>query len=297
MRTLLIIALSAASVLGARAHSSLEELMEDMNTRQVEALQAYVAANPEAADSAEARERLIYALIAIDDYDGALEILRGMYEALPAEKAGLELSDAFGEIIVPMIQLYQMSGQREEAQALIARVREDFQSHDMIETINEGLDEFSRMFELPGKGDILDLAFTALDGREINLAAMTGTVVLVDFWATWCMPCIRAMPGLMKLHADYHEKGFEIIGISLDEERERLERYLERENIPWPQHFDGLGWENEFAVRYGIQAIPATFLIGPDGVIIGTDLPEAALREHVAALLDAPEESPIKQED
>lgn len=276
----------------ASGYGSLEELMNDMNRRQVEAIQAYIAENPDAEDVAEARERLVYGLMALEDHAGALDLLAGEYERLPEDKDDLDLGTAFGEIVVPMLQLYRMAGRMEDAAALITRVRQDFQDHPMSAAIEEALDDFSRMLDVPGVGDPFALTFTALDGREVDLAAMTGKVVLVDFWATWCVPCLKSMPGVKNLYRTYHEKGFEVVGVSLDDDRERLEDYLEKEDIAWPQHFDGNGWENEWAMKYGIQSIPATFLIGPDGTIIAVNPPAPELEAALASLLGGAEAGP-----
>jgi thiol-disulfide isomerase/thioredoxin len=276
----------------ALAYESLEALMADMNQKQVEAIRGYLEANPEAEDAAEARERLIYGLVAVDDYAGALALLEEAYQRLPADKSGLDLSSVFGETVVPMIQLYRMDGRKEAVEKFIATVREDFKNHEMIQTINESLDEFSKAFEQPGVGDTLEMAFTALDGREVNLADLKGKVVLVDFWATWCLPCVRAMPAIKALYAEFQEKGFEIIGISLDSDKEKLEKYLASEGIAWPNFFDGLGWDNEIANRYGIESIPATFLIGPDGLIAGVNMKESAMKEKIAELLAGGEATP-----
>ncbi len=287
MKYIATFAIAFGLSLSAFAYTSLEELMTDMNRRQVEAIKAYLAANPEAHDAAEARDRLVFGLVSIEDYDGAVAILSRMYDQLPQDKSTLELDLAFGDIVVPKIQILRMNSKKAEALAFIERVRADFSTHDAAPQIEDALNDFANMFEGPEIGGTMDIAFTALDGRDVDLAALKGQVVLVDFWATWCMPCIRVMPTLKELHAAYHDQGFEIIGISLDEERERLESYLAKENIAWPQHFDGLGWENEFALRYNVQSIPATALIGKDGKIVAIDPKESTLKELIPALLAA----------
>src|SRR5690606_27753233 len=95
----------------------------------------------------------------------------------------------------------------------------------------------------------LEMKFTALDGREVDLAQLRGKVVLIDFWATWCGPCKQEMPNIRRVFETYHEQGFEVIGISLDVEKDRRKvlDYVQKEKLPWPQHFDGKGWENEVA--------------------------------------------------
>lgn len=86
----------------------------------------------------------------------------------------------------------------------------------------------------------LDLDFTALDGRRVDTSAWRGKVVLVDFWATWCVPCIEAMPKLRELYARYHAQGLEIVNISVDQAAARpaLEKLVARLELPWPQAFD-----------------------------------------------------------
>ncbi len=283
--------LSLASVT-VHAYSSLEELLDAGNRQQVEALKTYIADNPEAADIAEARERLVYSLVSINDYAGAIGLLEDRYNDLPADKAGLDLSVAFGEIVAPLIQMYRLDGRKQDGIEFIAKVREDFKAHEMNKTINEALDEFSGMFNAPGVGESLEISFTSMDGRKIDLAEFKGRVVLVDFWATWCVPCLKTMPGLKEIYAQYKDQGFEIIGISLDDDEDKLKSYLEKEGIAWPQYYDGKGWENELATKYGIESIPATFLIGKDGLVAGNDLPEAALKAKIAELLTVQDKAP-----
>ena len=114
-------------------------------------------------------------------------------------------------------------------------------------------------------GNPLDIKFTALDGREVDLAAMKGKVVLVDFWATWCGPCMAELPEVLKVYKDYHDKGFEIVGISFDQDKDALEKTLKEKGMTWPQYYDGKGWENAIGQKYGIAAIPAMWLVGKDG--------------------------------
>ena len=117
-------------------------------------------------------------------------------------------------------------------------------------------------------GKPLDMKFTAINGKQINLAKMKGKVVLIDFWATWCGPCVAELPNVKKTYAKFHDKGFEIIGVSLDQSRDKLSKFVEKEKMPWPQHFDGQGWKNEYAVKYGIQGIPAMWRIDKKGNLV-----------------------------
>ena len=133
----------------------------------------------------------------------------------------------------------------------------------------------------------LDLAFTALDGRRVDTAEWRGKVVLVDFWATWCVPCIDAMPKLRELYARYHEQGLEIVNISVDQAAARpaLEKLVARLELPWPQAFDGQGSRTEYAVRYGVGPIPHVLLAGRDGMIAAVNPRGDRLEAEVRRLL------------
>lgn len=111
------------------------------------------------------------------------------------------------------------------------------------------------------------LEFAGLGGEQISLANLKGKVVLIDFWATWCGPCRSVMPDLVETYKEYHDKGFEIIGISLDKDQSQLENYMKETGMTWRQYYDGLGWNNKVAKRFGVRAIPHVVLIDKNGIV------------------------------
>jgi thiol-disulfide isomerase/thioredoxin len=132
-----------------------------------------------------------------------------------------------------------------------------------------------------------DLQFTAVDDREVDLTKLRGKVVLIDFWATWCGPCKAELPNIVANYQKYHDKGFEVVGISLDQaaDRQTLIDYCREHGLAWPQHFDGKFWKNEIAVKFGIRSIPAMFLLDQDGKLVSTNARGPKLEAEVKRLL------------
>jgi thiol-disulfide isomerase/thioredoxin len=130
-----------------------------------------------------------------------------------------------------------------------------------------------------------DFSEKDLDGKSLSVGNYKGKIVLVDFWATWCGPCVAELPNVLQAYEKYHGKGFEVIGISLDSNKDKLTSFVKDRKMPWPQFFDGAGWKNKLAQRYNVRSIPATYLIGKDGKIIAQNLRGPALEAAVAKAL------------
>lgn len=127
-----------------------------------------------------------------------------------------------------------------------------------------------------------------VDGKMINFPDdYKGKVVLLDFWATWCPPCREELPKVVAAYNQYHDKGFEIVSVSLDEPRQgpALLQFIKDHNMTWPQIYDGHFWKAAIAVEYGVHAIPCPVLVdGDTGMIIATDT--EALGHRLTRALD-----------
>lgn len=133
----------------------------------------------------------------------------------------------------------------------------------------------------------IELKFdSATDGQPVDLAKLRGKVVLLDFWATWCGPCMAKLPEIQKINEKYKDKGFQLIGISLDQDKAALLKIVKSKKMDWPEYFDGKGWENAVSTRFGVQAIPAAWLVDKQGLAhsVGED---ADLDAEIAKLVDA----------
>ena len=131
----------------------------------------------------------------------------------------------------------------------------------------------------------IDFNVKDLNGNDLSLKKYRGKVILLDFWAVWCGPCIAEMPNVKQVYDKYKDANFQIVGISLDQSRDRLVGYLEKERITWPQFFDGNGWRNQVAGMYGINSIPRMYLIDGTGVVRKANVRGRALEPAVAELI------------
>jgi thiol-disulfide isomerase/thioredoxin len=158
----------------------------------------------------------------------------------------------------------------------------DDELHRYGDRISEGVGK--RPVDLTGKQ--IAIAGPLFEGGDFDVEKWKGNVVLVDFWATWCGPCVASLPELQAIHERLHAKGFEIIGVNLDEDREALEAFLEGTPLPWPNIIDAEApAESQMAKKYGISAIPTTFLLDKTGKLVATNLHGEALAAKIEELL------------
>jgi thiol-disulfide isomerase/thioredoxin len=131
-----------------------------------------------------------------------------------------------------------------------------------------------------------DFAQNGVDDKPITLKSLRGKVVLIDFWASWCGPCRRENPNVVATYNKYKEKGFEILSVSLDSDKERWLGAIQQDGLLWKNHVCDLrGWKNEVAGQYGVSSIPQTLLIDKEGKLIARNLRGEQLGEALKQLL------------
>lgn len=216
------------------------------------------------------------------------------FDVLLAEHQG-EKTDAVAQILLMKAMLYlEVFDNTAKGTELVEQLKRDFPDTKQGKTADAILANIQKQAAAKKIQESLvagtkfpDFEEKDLDGKPLSIANYKGKVVLIDFWATWCSPCVHELPNVIKTYEKNHAKGFEIIGVSLDDNQQKLSSFLKEKNMTWQQYFDGKGWANKLAAKYGVESIPATFLLDGDGKIIAKDLRGEALDEAVTKALGA----------
>ncbi len=197
-----------------------------------------------------------------------------------------EKTDEVAQVLLMKAMLYsQVLNNEAKGDELLEQLKKDFPDSKPVAMLKRQEEAKKARASLVEGAAFPPFEVKDTNGKPLSLAAYKGKVVLIDFWATWCGPCIAELPHVLEAYEKHHKDGFEIIGISLDKDQEKLETFTKEKKMPWPQFFDGQGWQNELAQKYGINSIPATYLVDREGKIIGIGLRGKKLETAVAEAL------------
>lgn len=163
------------------------------------------------------------------------------------------------------------SAKDDEQKALYARIIKEYPNAPSAKYLK------GKVRQADSLGKPFALSFTdAISGKKVDISDFKGKVVVIDFWATWCGPCIADLPKLKEFYAAYKAKGVEIISVSLDQPEDKggltkLKEFVGKNDMPWAHYYQGNFWESEFSMNWGINAIPALFLIDQKGNLIDVE--------------------------
>ena len=167
----------------------------------------------------------------------------------------------------------------------IIDVYESFSNRIKVSDVGKNIADLLSQYENPIEvGEIApDFTAPSINGDDVSLSeeVSNNNVTLLDFWAAWCRPCRVENPNLVKLYKAYNQNGFDIIGVSLDRTKEQWEQAVEDDNLLWTQVSNLNFWNDPIARRYSIRAIPQSFLINKEGVVIGKNLRGNDLEESI----------------
>ena len=290
-------------------------------TAGVDQLEKFLKTYPKSAHRQEALYLRGLSLWMLKRYDQAAAAYRVLLDAFPKGKhtrmarireAGALLFsdqpqpalDRLNELMTDYPDRPEMYGrERAHALVLVGRQKEarEFMDHVESQMLAAGKDrlvprmrmQFAplRMVGRPLKA--FQVARHGADG-QIDSSSLKGQVVLVDFWATWCRPCVAELPHLRAAHEKFADQGFQIVSISLDEKQELLDAFISREKMNWLHHFDGKKWKNELAVLFDVHSIPMNLLVDRQGIVRAANLRGTAVARRVEELLKPPAAAPKK---
>lgn len=187
------------------------------------------------------------------------------------------------QAFAPFILLFEMTNELSLDELKELRGQLDAKLNDHPYT--KALDEVISNKEFKVGAPAPEFSIRGMKGEQIELKEYAGKYVLLDFWASWCGPCRREMPNVVKLYKECKNKGLEIIGISLDQKEDAWKKAVKELGMTWPQACDFLVWQSPVARKYNLSAVPYTVLINPEGKVEALNLRGEELVNTVKALL------------
>ncbi len=200
-----------------------------------------------------------------------------IYQSFEAYKQEFFNANQNSPALLPLLSLFDPSQNFEIYEMLVDHIVKGFDGAPTVNLVKANYLNFKAKhdelaFLSPGK-EALDFMQPKFDGKPLRLSDLRGKVVLLDFWASWCGPCRRENPNVVKIYDKYKDAGFTVMSVSLDKDKNAWQEAVKRDNLSWPNHVSDLkAWSNEAAQLYKVSGIPFTVLIDKEGKIIKTNV-------------------------
>jgi thiol-disulfide isomerase/thioredoxin len=203
-----------------------------------------------------------------DERDEFTEQLPSYFEGRALDETDLETSQQVAQAVLS-------AGDRPAAIAIYRSLADVLSKSSQPEIVAEAGKLAGMAHRLESLGQEISIEATRLDGQPLDWASYRGKIVLLDYWATWCGPCIAEIPNIRHLYDVYRERGFDVIGVSVDTDKEELQSFVEKNEIPWAVTYyageDSPGMAQPLAVQFGVSTIPVALLVDQEGRLIALE--------------------------
>ncbi len=272
--------LTLCSTLSAQSYS---EIFSKLAAAEAIELEAYLKTNPDADEKIKTIEYLLKAYEMTGNTERIISLNQELFDDIGSGTAANLYY--LNRTTISLFNLKFNSGDRAGAKKIIDNARKKAEGHPSAARFQEDLSIFELALKRPKKGDIMEIKFTSLQGKKVDLATMKGNVVLVSFWSPDCVTTNERLPRMLKTYKKYHAQGFKIIGIPVDKnpDKTKVETFIKDKDIPWPQYFDSKGIKSDLAVKYGVteEDCPMLVLIGQDGTVVDASFSRFRIEETV----------------